>query len=275
MRLAMATLTGAPVRYPPLTGLADTLRSEFCKLRSVRSTLWTITAAVVSNVVLAALAAIFIPSRLSAQDKASTDAIRLSLSGLHLSQIAIGVLGALVITSEYGTGMIRATFTAVPRRRLVLTAKAIVFATTALLAGIGSCLAAYLTFQAFLPGDGDNLTSSIGDPGVLRAVIGGGLYLAMLGMLGLGLGMIIRSSAGTIATLFGILFVPSILISLLPSSWQTTIGRYLPMNAGEQIFIAVNHDTNTLSPWTGFAVFSLYAAAALTAGFLLINRRDA
>jgi ABC-2 type transport system permease protein len=212
----MAALTATPGPSRPLGGFADVLRSESCKLASVRSTLWTITAATVSNVVLAALAAIFIPSRLSAEDKASTDAIRLSLGGLHLSQIAIGVLGALIITSEHGTGVIRATFTAVPRRRLVLTAKAIVFAATALIAGIASCVAAYLTFEAFLSGD-DGLRSSLGDPGVLRAVIGGGLYLATLGMLGLGLGMIIRSSAGTIATLFGLLFVPSILISILPA----------------------------------------------------------
>jgi hypothetical protein len=270
----MTAATATQVQSRPLADLGDVLRSEFCKLDSVRSTLWTITAAAVSNIVLAALVAIFIPSRLSAQDRASTDAIRLSLAGLHLSQIAIGVLGALVITSEYGTGMIRATLTAVPQRRLVLSAKAIVFAATALLTGIASCFAAYLTFQAFLPGD-DSLRSSLGDPGVARAVIGGGLYLAMIGMLGLGLGMIIRSSAGTIATLFGLLFVPSILISLLPSGWQTTIGPYLPMNAGEQIFIAVNRDANALTPWTGFTVFGLYAAAALTTGFLLINRRDA
>ena len=200
--------------------------------------------------------------------------MRLSLAGLHLSQIAIGVLGALVITSEYGTGMIRATFSAVPQRRLVLTVKAIVFALTALLVGIASCFAAYYTFEAFLSGQG--LESSIGDPGVLRAVIGGGLYLSMLGMLGLGLGLIIRSSAGTIATLFGLLFVPSILVATLPGSWQNRIGPFLPMNAGEQIFIAVNRtDPNALSPWSGFGVFSLYAAAALIAGFYLINRRDA
>jgi ABC-2 type transport system permease protein len=269
----MAAIAPPGTSYHPLTGFADVLRSEFCKLRSVRSTLWTLVAAVVSNVVLAALAAIFIPGNLSAQDKATTDAIRLSLAGLHLSQIAIGVLGALVITSEYGTGMIRATFTAVPRRRLVLASKVIVFAAAALAVGIASSFAAYFTFQAFL--SGDSLASSIGDPGVLRAVTGGGLYVAVLGLLGLGLGMIIRSSAGTIATLFGILFVPSILISILPHSWQTTIGPYLPMNAGEQIFIAVHRDANSLGAWTGFGVFSLYAAAALTIGFLLINRRDA
>lgn len=252
---------------------ADVLRSEYCKFRSVPSTFWTLLAAVASNVVIAALAAIFIPSHLSATDSARTDAVRLSLAGLHLSMVAFGVLGALVITSEYGTGMIRATFAAVPQRRLVLAAKSIVFAASALVVGIASSFAAYYTFQAFLTGD--SLRSSITDPGVLRAVVGGGLYLAVLGLLGLGLGVILRSSAGTIATLLGLLFVPTILISILPQSWQTTVGPYLPMKAGEQIYIAVHHEPDTLGAWTGFGVFCLYAVVALVIGFLTINHRDA
>lgn len=255
-----------------MRAFGDVLRSEFCKLRSVRSSFWTLVAVVVFNVGFAALVAVFVPPHLSAQDLATTDAIRLSLAGLHLSQIAIGVLGARVITSEYGTGMIRATFTAVPRRRVVLAAKLLVFAAVALLVGIVSSYAAYFTFQAFLTGD--KLNSSLGDPGVLRAVTGGGLYLAALGLLGLGLGIIIRSSAGTIATLLGLLFVPSILVSVLPQSTQTTIARYLPMNAGEQIFIATHHEANTLGPWIGFGVFCLYGVIALAIGFSTITRRD-
>jgi len=253
--------------------VAEVLRSEFCKLRSVPSTFWTLSAAVASNVVIAVLAAIFIPSHLSAQDMASTDGVRLSLAGVHVSQVAFGVLGALVITSEYGTGMIRATLAAVPQRRLVLAAKTFVFAAAALVLGIASSVAAYYAFQVFLPND--SLRSSIGDPGVLRAVIGGGLYLAVLGLLGLGLGAIIRSSAGAISTLFGLLFVPSILISILPHSWQTTVGPYLSMNAGEQIYIAVHHEPNSLGAWTGFGVFCLYAALALLIGIVLIDHRDA
>ncbi len=134
-----------------MSGFADVVRSEYCKFRSVRSTFWTLTAALAFNVVLAALAAIFIPGHLSAADKATTDSVRLSLAGLHLSQIAFGVLGALVVTSEYSSGMIRATFAAVPRRRLVLAGKAIVFATAALVIGIASSFAAYFTFDAFVP----------------------------------------------------------------------------------------------------------------------------
>lgn len=268
----MAAIATPQTSYSPLSGFANILRSEFCKLRSVRSTFWTLLAAVVFNVGFAALGAIFLPGALSADEKATVDVTRLSLAGLHLSQIAFGVLGVLVITSEYGTGMIRATLSAVPQRRLVLAAKAIMFAVTALVVGALSSFAAYFVFQAFLS---DNaLRSSISDPGVLRAVTGGGLYLVVLGLLGLGLGTIIRSSAGAIAALFGLLFVPPILLQLLPHSWQTTIGPYMPMDAGSQIFI-VQREAASLGAWTGFGLFCLYAAVALTAGVLLINHRDA
>jgi hypothetical protein len=228
---------------------------------------------VVSNVAVAALLAIFLPGHMSAHQKATIDSTRVSLGGLHLSQVAFGVLGVLLITSEYGTGMIRATLAAVPQRRLVLAAKTIAFAVTALITGIASCFAAYLAFQAFLPG-GDGMRTTLSDPGVLRAVTGGGLYLTVLGLFGLGLGAVIRSSAGAVASLLGALFVPLLLVNLLPQSWQDSIGAYLPMNAGETI-ITVHHQAHTLQPWPGFGVFCLYAAAALTAGFILITRRDA
>ncbi len=256
----------------PLPHFADILQSEFCKLRSVRSTFWTLVAAVVFNVGLAALLAVVLPSRLSAHEQATIDSTRLSLGGLHLSQIALGVLGVLVITSEYGTGMIRATLSAVPQRRLMLGAKTIVFAVTALVVGIAASFAAYFAFQASLAGDG--LRSAIGDPGVLRAVVGGGLYLTVLGLFGLGLGAIIRSSAGAIAALFGVLFVPQLIMTLLPRSWQTTIVPYLPMQAGTAIY-GVQRDSGSLGAWSGFGVFCLYAAIALAAGFVLINHRDA
>jgi ABC-2 type transport system permease protein len=224
------------------------------------------------NVVVAALLAIFLPRALSAHQRTTMDSTRVSLGGMHLSQIAMGLLGVLVITSEYGTGMIRASLAAVPQRRLMLAAKTLVFAVTAVIAGIAASFGAYLIFQALLP-VGDGMATSLSDPGVLRAVTGAGLYLTVLGLLGLGLGAVIRFSAGAVAVLFGVLFVPSILITLLPQSWQDTIGRYLPMNAGETIY-SVHHQAHTLQPWTGFGVFCLYAAALATA-FTLISHRDA
>ncbi len=264
----MAAIATPQTSSGPFAGFGDILRSEFCKLRSVRSTYWTLVAAVAFNVGLAAVVAIFLPSHL----KESFDATRISLGGLHLSQIAIGVLGVLVITSEYDTGMIRSTLSAVPRRDLVLAAKAIVFAVTALIVGIFASFAAYVVFQAFL--SDDSLRTSIGDPGVLRAVTGGGLYLTVLGLFGLGLGAIFRGGASAIAALFAVLFVPPLLLELLPRSWQETFGPYVPLEAGSQIYF-LRHDAGTLGPWVGFGVFCLYAAVALGAGFVVIERRDA
>jgi ABC-type transport system involved in multi-copper enzyme maturation permease subunit len=273
-----ATAPAQPVGRPQLAYRTprrhtDIFRSEFWKLGTVRSTYWSLLAAIASNVALAALLAIFLPSHMSAHQKATIDSTRVSLGGLHLSQVAFGVLGVLVISSEYSSGMIRATLAAVPQRRLMLTAKTTVFAVTALITGIASCFAAYFAFQAFLPA-GDPMRTSLSDPGVLRAVTGAGLYLTVLGLFGLGIGAVIRSSTGAVATLLGVLFLPSLIVTLLPQSWQNTIGPYLPMDAGETI-ISVHHQAHTLQPWAGFGVFCLYAVVALAAGFFLISRRDA
>lgn len=256
-----------------LAQFSAVLRSEWCKLRSVRSTIWMLAAAVAFNIVVAAVLGIVLPGHLSAQSKETIDPVQVSLGGLHLSQIAIGVLGVLVIGSEYSSGMIRATLAAVPQRRLLLAAKALVLAAAALLTGLVASFAAFLVFQAFLPA-ADPMRATLSDPGVLRAVAGGGLYLAALALLGFGLGAVIRSSAGAVAAVFGLLFVPTLLAALLPDSWRGSIGPYLPMNAAEAVYITHPH-AGTLGPWAGFGVFCGYAAAVLLASFILITRRDA
>lgn len=271
--MSTATREHTQTTGQPCADFPNVVRSELLKLRSVRSISWTLLSAAAFTVVLAALAAIFIPTRLSPEDATTIDPVRLSLAGLHLSQIAFGVAGVLVIASEYGTGAIRATFTAVPRRREVLAAKATVFTVTAAVIGTVSCLAAYFTFQALLSEAA--LVSSIDDPGVPRAVVGGGLYLVVLGLLGFGLATILRSSTAAVAALLGLLFVPQILVELLPGGWRTTVGPYLPMRAGEQVYILRGHEAGSLGAWTGFGVFCLYAATALTVAFVLINHRDA
>ena len=260
------------VRYGAPTAFFNIVRSEFAKLFTIRSTYWMLLAAIIFNVGLAAGLAIFIPDALSAQDEAGVDPTRLSLGGIHLSQIAFGMVGVFIITSEYGTGTIRSTLAAIPQRRSVLTAKAIVSAVTTLAFGIASSFVAFAVFQALLAGDG--LRTSLADPGVLRAVIGGGLYVTVLGLLGLGLGAIVRSSAGASVALFGLVFAPPLLVGLLPPSWQADIRPYVPMEAGSQIFIAVA-EPGALNPWTGFGIFTVYAVVALVAGFILIRRRDA
>ena len=268
---ATTTAPRPPAGLVPL--FAGVLRSEARKLATVRSTAWALLAAVAFNVITAALLGVLLPGHLSAHQKATIDSVRVSLGGLHLSQIAVGLLGVLAVTGEYGSGMIRATLAAVPQRHLLLTAKALVLAATAVVIGIMACLAAYLAFQAFLPAD-DAMRTTLADPGVLRAVTGAGLYLTVLALLGFGLGAVLRSSAGAVAVLFGVLFVPTLLTALLPSSWQDTIGPDLPMNAGDTIY-TVRPEAHMLGPWAGFGVFCLYAAVALAAGFVLIGRRDA
>lgn len=272
-----ATTTMSPTAPSPARGaegFVNLVRAELFKLRTVRSTYIAVLIGAASNVGFAVLAAAVIAPRLGTSERAHVDVVQLALAGLHLSQIAFGVLGALVITGEYGTGMIRTTLAAVPRRRALLAAKALVLTGVTLITATASTIAAYLIFQAALPAR--TLTgTSLSDPGVARAVVGGGLYLTALALLGFGLGVVLRSSAGAIATLFGLLFVPPLLLDLLPGTWKSTIGPYIPMQAGDQVYVAVRHEAAALSPWVGFGVFCLYAAVAAVIGFVVITRRDA
>jgi hypothetical protein len=264
------TITAAPARG----GFTNAVRAEWRKLRTVRSTAWVLLIAFASNIGFAILTASVLAPRLGADERTRVDVVQMALAGLHLSQIAFGVLGALVITGEYGSGMIRTTLAAVPRRGTVLAAKALVLATVTLVASTASTVAAYLVFQAALPAH--TLTgTSLSDPGVARAVAGGGLYLTALALLGFGLGAVLRSSAGAIATLFGLLFVPPLLLDLLPHSWKDTVGPYIPMQSGDQIYVAAHREAVSLGPWTGFGVFCLYAAITIAAGFAATTRRDA
>ncbi|MBO0692646.1 MAG: hypothetical protein J2P58_07095 [Acidimicrobiaceae bacterium] len=222
----------------------------------------------------AAITAVFAGSDggLSPVDRATLDPTSISLRGIMLAQLAIGVLGVLVVSSEYSTGMIRTTFTAAPQRLLVLAAKAGVFAVMALIAGFISSFAAFFVGQSIL--SIHSLETSITAPHVLRAVIGGGLYLAVIGLMGLGLAGILRSTAGAIATLVGLVLVLPALVLVLPQGARQAISPYLPSNAGQALW-AVHQQPHTLAPWTGFAVFCGYAAAALVAAGILMVERDA
>ena len=173
----------------------------------------------------AALLGIFLPGHLSVRQQASIDSTRLSLGGLHLSQVAIGLLGVLVVSGEYSTGMIRATLAAVPQRRLMLTAKALVLTVAALVTGLAACSPP--TRLPGVPAHRGCHEHHADQPRRAPRGHGAGVYLAVLGLLGFGLAAIIRSSADAIAVLLGALFVPSLLAALLPQSWQDTIGPYL------------------------------------------------
>jgi hypothetical protein len=225
----------------------------------------------------AILCAVYIAqyAHVSAADKATFDPASFSLTGTFLAQLAIGVLGVLVITSEYGSGMIRATFAAVPQRLSVLAAKAAVFAGVTFVVTTAACFVAFILGQSILSSKG--VGTSLGAPNVLRTIIGTGLYLAVLGLLSLGLGTIIRKTAGAIAAVVGLILVLPPIVSLLPSS-MNSIQRFLPSNAGQALTSpgsARHTSVPQLAPWAGFGVMCLWAAAIVVIAAVTLVRRDA
>jgi ABC-2 type transport system permease protein len=249
--------------------------SEWTKLRSVRSTRYALLAAVVLTIGLATIASFVIASRwtgMPAAERANFNALEPSMIGLNFAQLAIGVLGVLVISAEYSTGMIRSSLIAVPRRLPVLWAKAGVFAGVTLLLMVPAALVAFFISQSIL--SGQNIQIAFSQAGVARAVIGAGAYLTVLGVFALGLGAIIRNTAGAITAFAGILFVLPGIMQVLPSSWNNVVSPYLPSNAGQQIMRVVA-DPHALSPWVGFAVFCGYTVVVMAVAAGLMRRRDA
>ena len=251
------------------------LVSEWIKLRSLRSTYWTLAVAVVFMAGLGLLFCAVAASQwdtISAGDAADFDAPAVSMSGIYLAQLAVVTLGVLVMTGEYSTGMIRATLTAVPRRLPVLWAKVAVFGAVTFVVLGAATLVAFLGGQALL--SSVHAGASLGDPGVARAVLGAVLFLAVMGVFGVGLGGVVRNTAGSLAIVFGVLFVLPIVVAVLPGGWNTLVSPYLPGNAGMAV-MARTHDANTLAPWSGFALFCGYVAVVVGAAALLLKTRDA
>ena len=263
---------------PPTTGragFADAVRSEFTKIRSTRSTYWTLLALIVVTVGIGAIATAGTASHPQGITKASLDATQQSLAGLYVGQLVIAVLGALTITSEYSTGMIRTSLAVQPRRGVVFAAKALVFAAVSLVTGLVACFASFFIGQAIL--SSHHLNATLGDPNVLRAVIGGALFLTACGMLAYGLGALLRHTAGAITAAIGLLFVLSILVNFLPQSWQNNVDKWMPAIAGAQIWTtkASSGGPHLFSAWPGFAVLATYAVVAIVAGLVVFRTRDA
>jgi ABC-2 type transport system permease protein len=247
---------------------------EWLKLRSVRSTWWTLLVLAAGLIGLAILVMVHQHwATMSAADRASFDPTNNSFAGLVIGQLAIGVLGVLAVTSEFSSGMIRATFAAVPRRPLVLAAKAAVVAAVTLIAGEILAFAAFGIGQAVLKSPAPHAT--LGQPGVLRAALMAGAYPALIGLIGLGLGALIRHTAGAISAVAGVLFVLPLILVPLGTSIQNAAGQFMPMLIAENSLTAVKPVPHSLSPGLGFALMCLYAAAALAAGGWALARRDA
>lgn len=251
------------------------LRSEWLKFWSLRSSYIALAAGVVGmigfGVLFSAVTASRWPSLREAR-KLAFDPTMTSLRGYELAQLIIGVLGVLLVTGEYGTGMIRASMSAAPKRLPVVWAKAAVFTVVAFLVGECTSFVSFFAGQALL--SSQHIQTTLGGPEVLRTVFGTGLYVTGVGLLGVALGWIIRSTAGGIATLFGLLLVLPALGEALPDTWAQHINPYLPSNAGQSL-AAVHPDTGMLAPWTGFGVFCIYVVVAFALAAYLVKRRDA
>lgn len=270
----MSTATGTWERTASIPaghyGLAQAVRMEWIKLRSLRSTLWALvlTTAGMIGIGVAAMANTKAPRGGAAQ--ASFDPTNNVLAGLAFGQLVIGILGVLVVTSEYTSGSIRATLATIPNRKLTLAAKALVFGVTTLVLGELITFAAFFAGRAALGADVPR--PALGDPGVLRAVVLAGTYLGLIGLISVGIGLIIRHTASAIAAVFGItLVLPAIAFGAL----GTAVAKYLPPGIAGNSLAVTKPVEDMLSPWTGMAMLCLYAIAVLTVGRWFLVRRDA
>ncbi|MDH6493894.1 ABC transporter permease [Streptomyces sp. SAI-149] len=266
----------SPTRAYKVTG-PRVLRAEWAKFWSLRSSWITLAVAVVLLVALGAIASATYSPDATTQGgppgpgSGEQDAVSLALLGVTFASLAVGVLGVLLSAGEYTTGMIRSTLTAVPRRLPVLWAKAAVIGPTVL---VLTTLGALAAFQLGTLGlDGEKIALSVGDDGVLRSLGGAGLYLALVAVAGVALGMLLRSSAGAIAVLVGVLLILPGLASLLPDSLYDNINPYFPSNAGSAVY-ALHQSSDALSPAAGLAVFAGWVILALAGAAWRLLKSD-
>jgi ABC-2 type transport system permease protein len=279
----MATMTTSDIKLsalPPVAGragLRGVIASEFTKIRSVRSTYWTIAALLIVGVGIAALVGFGIANNIHNQpwNKAGTDGTQSILTPfLFIGQLIIAVIGAMVITSEYSTGMIRTSLTAMPRRVVMYSSKVVVFAVVALVVTFVAAFISFYLGQSLLGSTHD--TATLSQPNVLRAIVGSALYVTLCGLFAFAIAAILRHTAGTITTVIGILFVVPILAHLLPSTWYQDVERWLPDAAGRALSVTVGpQPAHLFSPWGQFTVFAVYTAVLLVIGAVVFRNRDA
>jgi len=269
------TVTLDPNRNVPgerRQGFPDAVRAEWIKFWSVRSTTWSTVMLFVLGAGLTVLVCATSAEWL-ASGKADESPGSFVTWGMMFAQITAVVLGALIATSEYGTGMIRATLAATPRRGTVLAAKALVLSSTLFVAGTVTAFAGYLGGNWFL--DDHGVGVALTDDGVLRSMVGSGLYLAVLGLFALGVGVLVRHTAAALSIVLALVFVVGTMVFLLPGAWGEWIGKLMPGNAGSGVATPVSFNPDLLEPWVGFAVFSGEVAAVLLVAYLVFRRRDA
>ncbi len=285
----MTTVAPAGDQPPPTLAAADVarirltpwrvLRSEALKLRTVRSSWWSMAVAVAA---MAGIGTVICWStgrdwaHIRPRRQMRFNPLSDSLGGYLLAQLAVGVLGVLATSAEYSTGSIRSSLAAVPKRLPVLWSKLAVVVTVTAAAMIPSALFAFFASQRILAGHAAAGVPHVAwsMPTVARTVIGTALYLIVVAVLGVALGAILRHVAGAIAVLVGVLLILPAIAELLPDTWANRINKYLPSNAG-QALLSVGGDSQTMTPWRGFALFCGYALGAVAVAAVLLRRRDA
>ncbi|MGW2554777.1 ABC transporter permease subunit [Streptomyces sp. NPDC001635] len=254
--------------------MAHVIRSEWTKIRSVASTVWTLSAALVVTVALGMLISALTRREfdsMSPRDRLTLDPTFISFAGMSLGQLAMIVFGVLVVSNEYSTGMIRTSLAAVPRRATFLFGKITVATALALVVGMATSFLAFFLGQAVLGPHGARL----GDPGVLRAVVGGGLYMTLIAMFSMGIAAMLRSPMLSLGVLMPFFFLISNILGNVSATKK--IGRFLPDQAGSRILQVVPGagDDTPYGPWGGLGIMVLWVAAALIGGYALLKKRDA
>lgn len=274
------------MRTPLVTAPAKTLprrrpafrhmvASEWVKLRSVRSTYWTVLACIAVSVGLSGLLSLAVATswdELPERDRALFDPTSYAMAGTNIGLLVLAALGVLTMTSEYATGTIRASLTAVPDRSRFLAAKALVLCAVAFTAGQVSAFASFLLGQVFFAAR--DLDVSLGEEGVLRAVAGCGLYLTLVTLLAFGVGILLRHTAAALTLIVGVMFVVPLIAAFLPGEWGLAVRRLIPSQAGSAVTVVAPNDTY-LSPLAGLLVFCCYLAAVLVPAHLRFLRHDA
>jgi ABC-2 type transport system permease protein len=253
------------------------LHAEWTKLRTIASTSWLLLAVIVLTVIVSAAAAAAVKCPTGGCDE---DPAKISLTGIYLGQCVVAIVAVLFVSGEYGTGMIRVTLAAMPRRLTVLAAKAIIVTGLILVAGTISVLVSLVAGGMILPGNGISPAHgypplSLSDGSVLRAALGSVIYLVLIALFSLGAAAALREAAAAIGVILGLLFLFPIIAATVGGSASRHVLQFGPMTAGMEIQATTGLPGLPISPWAGLGVMAAWACAALVAGGLLLRLRDA